>query len=121
MVEGVSGGEVRRRRGYNEELEETDTKELTAAELVREKLRTREISESDELSKVSTKENVDQAVREVKEEEGNGGEISRKLEEAIEETKRMEQESKSTEEKLREALEDLDEPTEKIEEKPEVK
>ena len=125
-MEGVSGEGVRRRsREYREETEETKVEDLTAAEVVREHIRTREaekeVSETEEPGEVSAREVVEQIVKEVREEEKKEGEISRRLEEAIEETERMEQAERSSEEKLKEALEDLDEQTEKVEERPEVK
>jgi hypothetical protein len=115
-MEGVAGERSRRRsREYSDEVDEAKAEDLTAAELVREKLRNREVSESDEQSEVSAKETLKQVIREVQEEEGKEGEVSRKLGEVLDELEREELESKSTEERLKEALEDLDDHLEKNE------
>ncbi|MFW9806326.1 MAG: hypothetical protein ACFFFK_06310, partial [Candidatus Thorarchaeota archaeon] len=110
MVEGVAGEGVRRRsREYSEEIDEAKVEDLTAAELVREKFRTREVRESEDEVEVSTRETVDQVVRELQEEGEKEGEVSRRLDEVLDELEREELEAKSTEDRLREALEDLDE------------
>jgi hypothetical protein len=106
-VEGVAGEGVRRRsREYSDEAKVED---LTAAELVREKLRTREGKESEEETEVSTRETVEQIVREVQQEVEKEREVSRNLEEVLDELEREELESKSVEERLREALDEVKE------------
>jgi hypothetical protein len=108
-VEGVSGeGVRRRRREYSEDTEETEVKDLTAAEIVRARERALEASESDENVRVSAREIVEHVVREMQEEEEKEGQISRKMEEVLEDLEKMEHSSKSTEERLREALEEID-------------
>ena len=113
-MEGVSGEGVRRRREYSEESEETKIAEMTAAELVRARERALDASESGEQVEVSTRELVEQVVKELGEEEKNEGEISRKLEDALEELEEMEKASESTEEKLRRALEEVEEKEKKV-------
>ncbi|MHA1965845.1 MAG: hypothetical protein ACXACG_06800 [Candidatus Thorarchaeota archaeon] len=108
-MEGVSGeGVRRRRREYNEDTEETEVKDLTAAEIVRARERALEASESDEDARVSAKEIVEHVVREIREEEEKEGEISRKLEDALEDLETMERVNESTEERLRKALEEIE-------------
>ena len=93
-MEGVSGEGVRRRREYSEESEETKLAEMTAAELVRARERALDASESGEQVEVSTRELVEQVVKELGEEEKNEGEISRKLEDALEELEEIWQQNK---------------------------
>ncbi|MFX1561081.1 MAG: hypothetical protein ACFFBL_10885 [Promethearchaeota archaeon] len=106
-MEGVSGEGVRRRKEYSEETEGTRIAELTATELVCARERALDASESDEQAEVSARDLVEQVVRELREEERNEGEISRRLEDALEELDEMERASESTEEKLRKVLEEV--------------
>jgi hypothetical protein len=109
-MEGVAGEGIRRRnREYSDEVDEAKVEDLTAAELTREKLRTREMERSDGENEASTKEAVEHVVSELQEEEKKEGEVFRKLSDVLDELEREELEAKSTEEKLREVLEDLDE------------
>ncbi|MFX1604693.1 MAG: hypothetical protein ACFFDD_02185 [Promethearchaeota archaeon] len=107
MMEGVSGEGVRRRREYKDETEEAKIEDLTAAELVREKFRAREVKESDEETEVSTREVVEQIVRELQQDAEKEREVSKKLGEVLDELEREELETKSTEERLREALDEV--------------
>ena len=107
-MEGVAGEGVRRRsKEYSDEADEAKVEDLTTAELVREKLQTREVIESDEETEVSTRETVEQIARELDREMDKEREVSKKLGEVLDELEREELEAKSTRERLREALDEV--------------
>ena len=122
MVEGVSGeGVRRRRREYSEDVEETRVEEMSATEVAQEKIKTPEVqekgSEVDEAGEVTAIEIVRDAIEKLREQEEKEGEISSKLEEAIEDLERIEKTNESTEKRLREALDSIDDSEEMIDEK----
>ena len=108
-MEDVSGEGIRRRsREYTEKSEENRIDESTATEVVHEKSRAHEGSESGERPEVSVSETMEQAIRELQEDERREKEVPEKLKEALEELEMEEQEGKPTQEKLKEVLDELE-------------